>query len=95
VPCRSKRRSQRGGEIVGRRPPDSEGGAAGPEGVGRLSDDETFILIVTDQGTTRQVANEFKALDLETGVHEVMRPYDIVVELEAPNLTDVPAILSN
>jgi DNA-binding Lrp family transcriptional regulator len=55
---------------------------------------KTFILIVTDPGTTRRIANQLKALDLVTGVHEVMGPYDIVVELETPNLTDVPAILS-
>ena len=56
---------------------------------------KTFILIVTDPGTTRPVANALKELDLVTGVHEVMGPYDIVVELESPQLTDVPAILSN
>jgi DNA-binding Lrp family transcriptional regulator len=56
---------------------------------------KTFILVVTDPGTTRRVANTLKALDLVTDVHEVMGPYDIVVELEAPQLTDVPAILSN
>ncbi len=56
---------------------------------------KTFILIVTDPGTTRRVANTLKTLDLVTDVHEVMGPYDIVVELEAPQLTDVPAILSN
>ncbi len=56
---------------------------------------KTFILIVTDPGTTRPVANALKALDLVTGVHEVMGPYDIVVELEAPQLTDVPSILSD
>lgn len=56
---------------------------------------KTFILIVTDPGTTRRVANTLKALDLVTDVHEVMGPYDIVVELEAPQLTDVPAILSD
>lgn len=56
---------------------------------------KTFILIVTDPGTTRRVANTLKALELVTDVHEVMGPYDIVVELEAPQLTDVPAILSN
>lgn len=56
---------------------------------------KTFILIVTDPGTTRRVAKTLKALDLVTDVHEVMGPYDIVVELEAPQLTDVPAILSN
>ena len=45
--------------------------------------------------STRRVANTLKGLDLVTDVHEVMGPYDIVVELEAEQLTDVPAILSN
>ena len=56
---------------------------------------KTFILIVTDPGATRPVANALKKLDLVTGVHEVMGPYDIVVKLEELQLTDVPAILSN
>ena len=33
---------------------------------------KTFILIVTDPGATRPVANALKKLDLVTGVHEVM-----------------------
>ena len=41
------------------------------------------------------MANTLKALNLVTDVHEVMGPYDIVVELEAEQITDVPAILSN
>jgi DNA-binding Lrp family transcriptional regulator len=56
---------------------------------------KTFILIVTQPGATRPVANTLKALDYVTDVHEVMGPYDIVAELEVPNLTDVPPILSN
>ncbi len=56
---------------------------------------KTFILIVTDPGTTRRIANTLKNLAYVTDVHEVMGPYDIVVELEAPQLTDVPTILTN
>ena len=56
---------------------------------------KTFILIVTDPGTTRRIASTLKSLEFVTDVHEVMGPYDIVVELETPQLTDVPAILSN
>lgn len=56
---------------------------------------KTFILIVTDPGTTRRIASTLKKLPYVTDVHEVMGPYDIVVELEAPQLTDVPTILTN
>jgi len=56
---------------------------------------KTFILIVTNPGTTRRIANELKGLKFVTDVHEVMGPYDIVVELEAPQLTDLPSILTN
>jgi len=56
---------------------------------------KTFILIVTDPGATRRVAVALKALEYVTDVHEVMGPYDLVVELEAPTLTDVPPILTN
>ncbi|MBT5775374.1 MAG: Lrp/AsnC family transcriptional regulator [Dehalococcoidia bacterium] len=55
---------------------------------------KAFVLIVTDPGATRRVATALKAIDHVTDVHEVMGPYDIVVELEAPQLPDIPPILS-
>jgi DNA-binding Lrp family transcriptional regulator len=54
---------------------------------------KAFVLIVTDPGATRRVATALKAIELVTDVHEVMGPYDIVVELEAPQLPDIPPIL--
>ena len=35
---------------------------------------KTFILIVTNPGTTRRIANELKGLKFVTDVHEVMGP---------------------
>ena len=55
---------------------------------------KAFVLIVTDPGATRRVATALKTIKLVTAVHEVMGPYDIVVELEAPHLPDIPPILS-
>jgi DNA-binding Lrp family transcriptional regulator len=55
---------------------------------------KAYVLIVTDPGATKRV---YEALQKTTGVvelHEVMGPYDIVVEIEAPQLVDVPPILS-
>lgn len=55
---------------------------------------KAFVLIVTDPGATRRVATALKELEHVTDVHEVMGPYDIVLELEAPQLPDIPPILS-
>jgi DNA-binding Lrp family transcriptional regulator len=55
---------------------------------------KAYVLVVTDPGATRRV---FEALAKIPGVvelHEVMGPYDIIVELDVPNLVDVPPILS-
>jgi DNA-binding Lrp family transcriptional regulator len=49
---------------------------------------KAFVLIVTDPGATRRVAATLKAIEHVTDVHEVMGPYDIVVELEVPQLPD-------
>jgi DNA-binding Lrp family transcriptional regulator len=56
---------------------------------------KTYVLIVTQPGTTRRVVDELSAFPSISEVHEVMGPYDIVVELEAPSLTDVAPILSD
>ncbi len=56
---------------------------------------KAFVLIVTDPGATRRVATARKEIAHVTDVHEVMGPYDIVVELEAPQLPDIPPILSD
>ncbi len=55
---------------------------------------KAYILIVADPGETKSV---FEALSGIAGVkqaHQVMGPYDIVVEIEVEDLADVPPILS-
>jgi DNA-binding Lrp family transcriptional regulator len=55
---------------------------------------KAYVLVVANPGATKAA---FAALKDTPGVvecHEVMGPYDIVVEIEVANLSDVPAILS-
>jgi len=56
---------------------------------------KAYVLIVTDPGATRHVAETLRPLDHVRAVHEVMGPYDIVLELEAEHLTEIPRILSD
>ncbi|MEX1254468.1 MAG: Lrp/AsnC ligand binding domain-containing protein [Dehalococcoidia bacterium] len=56
---------------------------------------KAYVLVVANPGATKEV---YAALHSVPGVvecHEVMGPYDIVVEIEVENLSDVPAILSD
>jgi len=56
---------------------------------------KAYVLVVTNPGETKSVV---AALDAVPGVkerHEVMGPYDIVIELEVASLSDVPPILSD
>ena len=55
---------------------------------------KAFVLIVTDPGLTRRVIAVLAEIEGVTCVHEVMGPYDIVAEIEAARLTDIPPILS-
>ncbi len=55
---------------------------------------KAYVLIVTDPGATRPVAVALKSVSNVTEVHEVMGPYDIVLEIEAESVTDIPPILS-
>lgn len=56
---------------------------------------KTYVLIVTNPGTTRRVAEALRKVEHLVEIHEVMGPYDIVVELDTESLTDVPPILSD
>ena len=54
---------------------------------------KAYVLIVTDPGRTRQVTDALiKIPNIET-VSEVMGPYDIVAEIMAQSLTEIPSIL--
>jgi DNA-binding Lrp family transcriptional regulator len=54
---------------------------------------KAYVLIVTDPGQTRQVHEKLRNVPKVKEIHEVMGPYDIVVEIEVESLQEVPAIL--
>jgi DNA-binding Lrp family transcriptional regulator len=54
---------------------------------------KAYVLIVTDPGKTKHVYQEIMKLQGIQEVHEVMGPYDIVVEIAAATLQDIPPIL--
>ena len=56
---------------------------------------KAYILVVTDPGATKRVYEALAAVPGVTEIHEVMGPYDIIAEIEVPNLVDVPPILSS
>lgn len=56
---------------------------------------KAYVLIVTNPGATHRVALAIKQVRYVSEVHEVMGPYDIVAELDAESLTDVPGILAD
>ncbi len=55
---------------------------------------KAYVLIVTDPGRTHQVSETLAALPRIQSVSEVMGPYDIVAEIVADSLTEIPPILS-
>ena len=55
---------------------------------------KAYVLVVTDPGETKRVFEALRGIEGVVEVHEVMGPYDIIVEIDAPNLVDVPPILS-
>ena len=54
---------------------------------------KAYVLVVTDPGKTKHVYQELRNVSGIVEIHEVMGPYDIVVEIEAANLQDIPTIL--
>jgi DNA-binding Lrp family transcriptional regulator len=55
---------------------------------------KAYILVVTDPGATRRVFDALARVEGVAEIHEVMGPYDIIVELDVPTLAEVPPILS-
>ncbi|MPZ23570.1 MAG: hypothetical protein GEU28_08485 [Dehalococcoidia bacterium] len=55
---------------------------------------KAYVLVVTNPGKTKLVVAGIKDLEGVVECHEVMGPYDIVVEVEAEQLSDIPKILS-
>jgi DNA-binding Lrp family transcriptional regulator len=56
---------------------------------------KAYVLIVTDPGKTKHVLDQIDGLQGIEAVHEVMGPYDIVVEISADNLQDIPRVLGD
>ncbi len=56
---------------------------------------KTYVLIVADPGKTKQVYGEIQKIEAITEVHQVMGPYDIVVEFNAGSLQEIPPLLSD
>ena len=55
---------------------------------------KVYVLIVTEPGTTKQVLEALAQIATMTETHEVLGPYDIVLELEPPGLPELPALIS-
>lgn len=55
---------------------------------------KAYVLVVTDPGATKKVFDALAKVKGVTEVHEVMGPYDIIVEIDVASLVDVPPILS-
>ncbi|HKS91983.1 MAG TPA: Lrp/AsnC ligand binding domain-containing protein [Tepidiformaceae bacterium] len=56
---------------------------------------KAYVLVVTNPGATKDVFAAINKIEGVRELHEVMGPYDIVVELEVGSLRDVPSILSD
>lgn len=54
---------------------------------------KAYVLIVTDPGKTKHVHEEILKVPNISEMHEVMGPYDIVVEIEVASLQEIPEIL--
>jgi DNA-binding Lrp family transcriptional regulator len=55
---------------------------------------KAYVLVVVDPAKTKAVAKAIRDVPGITEMHEVMGPYDIVIEIEVENLQDIPPILS-
>jgi DNA-binding Lrp family transcriptional regulator len=56
---------------------------------------KAYVLVVTNPGETKNVYNAARAITGVVEAHEVMGPYDIVIEIEVSSLSEVPPILSD
>lgn len=54
---------------------------------------KAYILITTETALTQSVVARLKQIPSIVAVHEVLGPYDIVVEMEAPTHEDLVAAL--
>ena len=56
---------------------------------------KAYILVVANPGATKQVYEALQKVKGVTECHQVMGPYDIIVEIEVEDLADVPPILGS
>ena len=56
---------------------------------------KAYVLVVANPGETKKVVASLKSIPGVKELHEVMGPYDVVIELEVESLSDVPPILSD
>jgi DNA-binding Lrp family transcriptional regulator len=56
---------------------------------------KAYVLVVTNPGATKSVVESISKVPGVKELHEVMGPYDIVIELEVQSLSEVPPILSD
>jgi DNA-binding Lrp family transcriptional regulator len=54
---------------------------------------KAYVLVVTDPGRTKGVIDILRDIPGVVETHEVMGPYDVVVEVQVDNLTDMPPVL--
>ena len=55
---------------------------------------KVYVLLATAPGATQQVFDQVSKAPQVTESHQVLGPYDIVVEIDAPSLADVPGIVA-
>ncbi len=55
---------------------------------------KVYVLVVTEPGTTKEVAAGLKQISTMREAHEVLGPYDIILELEPSGLSDLPDLIS-
>ncbi len=56
---------------------------------------KAYVLVVTNPGETKNVVSAISNVAGVKELHEVMGPYDVVIEIEVESLSDVPPILSD
>ena len=56
---------------------------------------KAYVLVVANPGATKAVYSSLQGVKGVIECHEVMGPYDIVVEIEVEELSQVPPILGD
>ena len=56
---------------------------------------KAYVLIIAQPGKTREVISRIRQVKGVQESHEVMGPYDIIAEIEADSLTEIPPILGD